>query len=156
MKVFNNHIKALLLVMPFLLVVGCKNKTDSENAVISFEKTRCYGVCPVYKAKLFNNGRIEFYPKMNHPIQEASVANIPKHKIQLILDKAEKIDFWSLNDVYDDERITDLPSTIITISTKSKSKKIKVRYNPPKDLKEIIQITESTIESAKYKPISSH
>lgn len=57
------------LIIPFTvliiaLTVSCKSsKADdqkSEDAIISYSKSRCFGKCPVYDLYIFNDGNIEY------------------------------------------------------------------------------------------------
>ena len=67
---------------------------------------------------------------------------------------AERINFWSLKNEYNDELVSDLPSIFITIYNNDQNKKIKVRTNPPPELKELLLEIENIIKTIQWKPVS--
>jgi hypothetical protein len=110
-----------------------KYTTSDSIMVIGLERTACFGRCPIYKVKIYDTGFIT-YEGINF------VDNIGFYKsivsqdiISSILLEANQINFFDLEDEYDGP-VTDLPSTIITISSKGQTKRIKARYMAPQEL----------------------
>lgn len=156
MKLFSKIIlKALLFVMPFLFT-ACKNQLQQNEIIITLEKTPCYGFCPIYLANIYSNGNIHFLPSKNTKVKVPSKSKITKDQLDEITKKADAINFWELNDIYDNKNVTDLPSSILSIKSKDKIKKIKIRHGAPKPLIELLKLVENAVITAQYEPISSH
>ncbi|WP_272148766.1 DUF6438 domain-containing protein [Tenacibaculum aiptasiae] len=98
-------------------------KEEYENRLLSMRKTPCFGDCPVYELSIDKDGNVTY-----NGIQYVNEKG--KHEFKLSEEQFNKLtkmlnegDFDSFKDVYDNERITDLPSTFITY----KGKQIKIR-----------------------------
>jgi len=158
MKSLKNIIKAVLFALP-LLFVGCKNNSDvstskrTDSPKIILEKTRCYRKCPIYTAKFFISDVIKVYPKANFTVSEKSEGKMKKGRISELLKVAKNIKFWQFDEVYDNKNLQDAPTTYITVIHKAKSKKIKVRANAPKELKNFIQLVEKEVKIMKWTTI---
>ena len=102
--------------------------------VLIYEKTTCYGTCPSYVVRVYKDGTVQFEGKEFVKWKGSLERKISLRALQTILNKANKINFWRLNNVYD-ANITDIPSTFVTIrnpQTKTMHK-VKARANmPPK------------------------
>jgi len=109
-----------------------------KKLIISLNKTACFGTCPVYKIKIYNN-QSAIFEGVKFVEKEGSYNfKISKKEINTILNKAKKINFQKMEDEYT-ELITDLPTTYIMIN----NKQIKDYYGAPKELKELEEIIES-------------
>ena len=98
-------------------------KEEYENRLLSMRKTPCFGDCPVYELSIDKDGNVTY-----NGIQYVNEKG--KHEFKLSDEQFNKLtkmlnegDFDSFKDIYDNERITDLPSTFITY----KGKQIKIR-----------------------------
>ena len=109
-----------------------------KKVIISLNKTACFGTCPVYKIKIYNN-QSAIFEGVKFVEKEGSYNfKISKKEINTILKKAKKINFQKMEDEYT-ELITDLPTTYIMIN----NKQIKDYYGAPKELKELEEIIEN-------------
>ena len=150
--------KAMLMTLPFLFV-SCKNTTN--NAVVQnndapriiLEKTKCYRKCPAYTAKFFQSNVVKLYPKENFVVTKKSEGKLKKGRLEELLKEANRINFWQLNDEYDNENLMDAPSTFITVNDKKQSKKIRVRANAPKNLIRFIQQVEKELKTLNWTTI---
>ncbi len=150
-----NTLKALLVAMPFLFT-SCisKSKDVKKVKVLTYQKTQCYGSCPVYSITFYSNNSVLVYPLSNFVVSEESIGKLKKGTIENLLNYAERTNFWSLKNEYNDELVSDLPSIFITIYNNDQNKKIKVRTNPPPELKELLLEIENIIKTIKWKPVS--
>jgi len=109
-----------------------------KKLIISLNKTACFGTCPVYKIKIYNN-QSAIFEGVKFVEKEGSYNfKISKKEINTILNKAKKINFQKMEDEYT-ELITDLPTTYIMIN----NKQIKDYYGAPIELKELEEIIEN-------------
>ncbi|MBV41931.1 MAG: hypothetical protein CL834_02750 [Crocinitomicaceae bacterium] len=133
-----------------------EHKTSNEE--IYFEKTACFGPCPAFKFIWKNRTSMEL--TITRPFNEGPLSSLQPGEFQGILDpeKARKhfesinesaasCQYNSLNDEYDNPRITDLPATITTI----KGKRVKVRYGGP-DLNNLYTALQLILDETRWEP----
>lgn len=136
-----------------LFVVGCSSSvpdydftTFSEtNPLIKMEKTRCFGKCPVYGLEIKGNGDVILTGKENIDKIGEYKLKIGNDEIKRLLSAIDKAEFWSMKDEYDG-RVTDLPSTYFSVQYDGKSKKVKSRYNAPKELDALEEVLAAYLE----------
>jgi len=117
------------------IVMVVEQPTPKDTLVISFDKTPCFGRCPVYKIKIYASGfstyeGINFAEKMGLYSTTFSQAQIEK-----IYRSALEIDYFNLDSEYNNPEISDLPSTISRINYNGKNQRIMARNNVPEKLK---------------------
>ena len=132
-----------IFVFLVILYSSCNLSSSStyeiqKKLIISLNKTACFGTCPVYKIKIYNN-QSAIFEGIKFVEKEGSYNfKISKKEINTILKKAKKINFQKMENEYT-ELITDLPTTYIMIN----NKQIKDYYGAPKELKELEEIIEN-------------
>jgi hypothetical protein len=134
-----------LSVLFIFLIISCNTvskstKDELNQLTISLEKTACFGTCPVFKIKIFKNGKGIFEGKKCVKKTGLIDFKLSQKEIQKILVKAENIKFSEMLDEYS-EKITDLPTTYIQI----KEKKIKDYFGAPKKLKDLETLIEEIV-----------
>ncbi|MGY8932421.1 MAG: DUF6438 domain-containing protein [Flavobacteriales bacterium] len=135
----------ILSVFFIFLIISCNTvskstKEELNQLTISLEKTACFGTCPVFKIKIFKNGKGIFEGKKFVKKPGLIDFKLSQKEIQKILVKAENIKFSKMLDEYS-EKITDLPTTYIQI----KEKKIKDYFGAPKKLKDLETLIEEIV-----------
>lgn len=102
--------------------------------VFSMQRGYCFGTCPVFEFKIFEDGTALY-------TGTANVANIGTFKAQntqtlrdSILSAADNIGFVMLLDSYDNQFITDLPATNYTLKVDDRQKVVVCRFECPKSL----------------------
>ena len=107
------------------------SEKDKE-AIISLQRTACFGTCPIYKIEIFSDGSGIYMGTRfveNIGITKFSVSET---QLNLILMQAEAIGFRNMKEEYS-EPISDLPTTFIQIN----DKKIRDYTGAPKTLKNL-------------------
>ena len=117
------------------IVMVVEQPTPQDTLVVSFNKTPCFGRCPVYKIKIYASGfstyeGINFAEKMGLYSTTFSQAQIEK-----IYNSAVEIGYFDLNNEYNDPQVSDLPSTISRINYNGQDQRIMARNNVPEKLK---------------------
>jgi Domain of unknown function (DUF6438) len=105
-----------------------KSAAVPDDLSIILQRTFCLGVCPVYKLEINAAGVVTFDGiKYTEKIGPAK-GEISKEKIKQLVEIIEKIDFFSLQDSYDQHtceiHMTDQPSQIISVSMNGKHKAV--------------------------------
>lgn len=104
---------------------------------ISFQQTACFGSCPVHKLNIFSSGYGNYHGDRNVRNKGDYRADFTKRQIQEIINKADSLNFFDLEDKYS-ANVTDLPTTIIYINDGKRKKKVVAYANYPANLKTLI------------------
>ena len=94
---------------------------------------------------------MEFYPKANTKIKEASYTKIKNSEFNNLLEIIASIQVKNLKTAYDNKLLMDAPTTYLTFYQGKKEKRIKIRTNAPKELRQLINIFEKIIKSSTWK-----
>ncbi len=110
-------------------------KEIPSNAIARIQRTNCFGRCPVYILTVFKDGRLEYFGKKFTPREGKYNAKVDIKMVEKLIEKSKEIDFNGLENIYDKEAITDLPSTITSIRTNGQLKTIVNRFDAPQQLR---------------------
>jgi len=139
--------KLFLIFFSLLLSCGLTKKANTleKEPIISLQRTACFGSCPIYKIEIFSNGNGIYTGTKFVEHIGVTQFSLSKTEINLILKRAEDINFANMKNEYS-EPISDLPTTFIQI----RSKKIRDYTGAPKALKDlenlIDQLYQKTIK----------
>lgn len=135
------------------VIGGQTDFREKEEPVITLEKTYCFGACPVFVAEIYPSGNIFYEGTHNVPDSGSFIGKVTSDQISGILKTAEEIDFFSLNDKYDHEGVTDVPTVIIGIRKNGKLKTVINRFEGPEKLKILNDAITRVIESTELSPV---
>ena len=139
-----------------LVVIVEKPIQPKDSLVISFEKTPCFGRCPVYKVKVYESG-FALYEGINFAEKMGMYSTVlTKSQIENIYQSALEIGYFKLDSEYNNPLITDLPSTISRINFDGKDHKIMARNNIPEKLKIFHDNLSITLLEKNWKPYHFH
>jgi hypothetical protein len=137
-----------------VVVIMEKPEQSSDSLLISFEKTPCFGRCPVYKIKVYESG-FATYEGLNFAERMGLYAyRFSDQKIEEILQSARNVNYTGLDPEYDDPRITDLPSTISKIKLEGKYHRVVARVNIPQEVKNFHSNLDVALTENDWKPYS--
>ncbi len=118
--------------------------TNFENLVITLERTPCYGMCPVYKLKVFGDGTVVYEGERFVNVTGRQTSKISQDKIKELIDEFYRIGYFSLKESYTEKcdirgcmQVTDLPTTITSITIDGKTKRVKNYFGAPEKLDEL-------------------
>lgn len=115
--------------------------------VLRFEKTPCFGTCPVYTVELDSTGEARFSGLQNTATQGEAFFRISPRRLRGILRRARQLGFWEMQPKYD-ATITDIPSTILTLDDPIMGRKrVEARANFPESLGSFLQDLEALWKS---------
>ena len=131
-------------------------KSSSFDLPVYFEKTACFGRCPVFafewdgkellslnvKQPFYQGDMTRFAPGKYNAKMSPSEARIFNKKI---LTSAEAASFFTLDSIYDNPMVTDLPSTILAI----KGHQVVNRFKGP-DLKALYSQIEEQMATFQW------
>ena len=107
-----------------------------ENAVITIERTVCFGSCPDYALTIYGNGTVNYEGRNFVAVTGKRTAGISPGNVRELVNTFCDIHYFSLRDKYMDQ-VTDLPTTTTSISVDGRFKKIVDYYGPPEELKQL-------------------
>ena len=124
-----------------VILVSCRTtlKVPSSDPFLEVRTTACFGECPIYKLKIYDNRMAQFDGEFYVKKKGEWLKRIPQvemDSLKLLIDNSK---FFDLESSYDNPGISDLPSFYLTVNSGNKSKTIHCRYDVPEALLEIYQ-----------------
>jgi hypothetical protein len=86
----------------------------AQEPVLVYQRTPCFGRCPVYTATIFADGRVEYDGQRFVPLLGKHTLSLPPATVAAMLAEAKRINFAELPERYMGHT-SDLPATIITV-----------------------------------------
>jgi len=127
----------------------------ADSVSIRLQRTACFGRCPIYVLTIYDGGYVEYLGEKWTDVEGKAYCQIDQKSITEIQNKAAEIGFFELNNNYDNEYITDLPSTITTLRNNDEFKTVVNRYEGPKKLKELEDYIDAVFQNIDWKKIES-
>ncbi len=107
-----------------------------ENAVITIERTVCFGSCPDYALTIYGNGTVNYEGRNFVAVTGTRTASISSGNVRELVNNFYDIHYFSLRDKYVDQ-VSDLPTTTTSISVDGRFKKIVDYYGAPVELMQL-------------------
>ena len=144
-----------------ILLASCTPVTTNSHLAtsvkvsVSLQKTMCFGTCPTYNFEVLSDGRATLtVGRFAEDVLGRALAHgnysgtMDLTLIDHIVIKARDLNYFSLNEKYDDPMLMDLPATISTIEEHY----VYNRYNGP-DLEELYKLIERFIATVDWQPM---
>jgi len=120
--------------------------------VLGYQKTPCFGKCPVYEVKFFNDNTATWYGRMNVEREGWYEAKVEGKVIKDIQMKADALGYWDFNEKYPVENeVTDLPTTITMVRVGDMIKTVRNKHDAPTKLEEFEKYLSDAIEKLDWK-----
>jgi Domain of unknown function (DUF6438) len=139
--------RAALRPALFLLLAGCAPRKavspPAENAsvssgdtaaVITLERTACFGSCPVYRVAVSRTGAVSYEGKAHVRRVGAATDQIQAERVDALLSELDEAGYFSFADRYTPAEptcgryATDSPSAITTVRLSGRTKRIEHDY----------------------------
>lgn len=134
--------------------VNNAHSTTPLRVSAALQKTMCYGTCPSYNFEVLSDGRATLTvgrfaeDVIGRGLEKGNyTGQVALEDIDLIVQKAKSMGYFSLNDKYDDPLLMDLPAAISTIE----GHYVYNRYGGP-DLDELYILIERTMSKVDWQP----
>lgn len=139
-----------------IVMIVEKPVQPKDSLVIAFEKTPCFGRCPVYKVKVYESG-FAVYEGINFAEKMGMYSTVlTQSQIENIYQSAIEIGYFKLDAEYNNPLISDLPSTHSRINYDGKDHRIMARNNIPEKLKVFHDNLSVTLLEKNWKPYQYH
>jgi hypothetical protein len=147
------------------LAIGCARETTSltstEEAFMParYKKTMCFGPCPAFNFEVNTTGSATL--TIDWPLRESPLSELPPGSYGAQMTDAsawndrmnaaaEQVHYASLDSLYDNPRVTDLPAAI----TEWNGKSVTNRYNGP-DLTTLYAAFDEAMSTLNWRPIET-
>ena len=140
-----------IAVIPMILSLALSSVVSSlqtpnvpADTVIQLRRTSCYGTCPIYTVSIDARGRVTYEGEKFVRVVGHQTAAIEPSTVAKLLTRAESIHFFDLRNAYryienpdgSTSTVTDLPTTIVTITTSGRTKTVEDYVGAPDALRE--------------------
>jgi Domain of unknown function (DUF6438) len=126
-------------------------ETPSDSLFCRYERTPCFGRCPVFELKIYRSGYAVYEGRNFVDLIGFYHTTFSATSLQKISGTAEAIKYFSLKDSYDNPYVTDLPTITTEIHTETHDKSVTARYQSPAELQTLYAALDSLIASAEWK-----
>ena len=135
---------ALALAVAFAAAAAPQEAEVPRHAVITLQRTSCFGPCPVYTVSIDASGNVAYEGERFVRVVGRRTAHIDPANVARLLARAEQIRFSGLRSSYraienpdgTTTMVTDLPTTIVTIAGKGRTKRVEDYVGAPDALTE--------------------
>ncbi|MCB0518384.1 MAG: hypothetical protein H6577_02595 [Lewinellaceae bacterium] len=130
--------------------------TEKEEAqqIVGFQKTPCFGKCPIYQVKIYADGKATWYGKMYVDRLGWFDATVKKEELNRIVAKARESGYFGFSSEYPTgpNKVADLPSTVTYVRMGDQEKQIKNTHDGPEKLDEFQKYLENFVMGLDWKP----
>jgi hypothetical protein len=97
--------------------------TGQTGVIITLERTACYGTCPIYTLKIYDDGKVVYNGQDFVTVKGEQNGSITADQLKELVADFQKVDYFNLPDQYT-APVTDLPTTITSFSFDGKTKTV--------------------------------
>ncbi len=125
---------------------------NKDSLFASYEKTACFGMCPIFKLTVYKSG-LAYYEGMKN-VDKIGLyeGRIAADELNKLMNSAEQINYFGMEAVYDG-KVTDLPSTIYVINN-GERKQVIDRYQGPRELDGLSAQFNEMISNTTWKKVT--
>ena len=124
-----------------------------------YKKTMCFGPCPAFTFEVTATGAATL--SIDRPLRESPLSELPPGSYSAQMNDASawndrinaaavQVHYASLDSLYDNSRVTDLPTTV----TEWNGKSVTNRYNGP-DLTTLYSALDEAMSALNWRPIET-
>lgn len=165
MKIRESIIVSVIFIASLFLYSSCRTKAlaqksevqqkkEAKELVIEMSKTMCFGRCPVYEIKIYNDGSCTYTGKLNVEKIGSYSKTIEVEELRALQKAFEENKFMDMRDEYV-AHVSDVPTTWISFAKDKKSKKIKDMIGAPKALKDLEKMIEVIAFSESWEKVNN-
>ncbi len=136
----------LLSLIFSVMMLSChRNKLvglDQKIALMELSKSACFGPCPNYSLKIYNDRTVEFNGRNFTAVEGIHTATLSKEDFNSLIRKFEKADLNELADNYTDPMIPDLQVVKLSYSNGDYTKTIAKHSGEPENAEELVEELE--------------
>src|SRR5271154_6199053 len=135
----------------------------SRRSVVTLERTTCLGTCPSYKLMIFGDGTVNFEGRRFVRVKGPAQSKISPALVESLIKDFIDINYFDLRDDYitiknpdgTESFVTDLPTTITSLTLAGKHKRVVDYVGAPNRLRELENRIDSVVNSKRWVSIDS-
>ncbi len=142
---------ALIIIGIVVFSMACKSTQNlsSDGVIISMQKTRCFGSCPVYTIEISGNGFLTYRGVENVDMLGEFKAIMDRSTFDTLVEEFRNSNFFEFEESYT-STASDLPTTYISFTDGGKSLKITDYDGAPAELKRLEGLVEELVPKLKW------
>ena len=125
-------------IHPYYKKVQEKPSDYPDSLILRYERSACFGTCPVDVIEIFKSGYLAYTPFMHGVRDTISSAEIGQDEIDMLMATVDEMGFFDLQDKYD-SNIPDLPGSKYFVRKDGKTKFINVVSGTPEEIRPLIR-----------------
>ena len=122
---------------------------DYGSAVITLDRSTCFGKCPSYSLKVDGSGKVSYEGRKFVAVMGPQSSQITIEAIKGLVDDFLKIDYFALQDSFTSD-ITDVPDYTTSLTIDGKTKTVFDRDGAPSALRELEDKIDQVTNSAQW------
>jgi len=137
-----NHIISFLgasfLVLLLINVTSCRTmpQHSEQDLLCSMEKTSCFGTCPTYELRIYNDGWAQLTGTAHTPYIGQYQLKLTAKEVLIVKKAFRDAAFFDLDEKYY-ANVSDLPTTYVYYYDGDRSKKVMDYHGAPPNLKQL-------------------
>ena len=140
----------MLTVLMFAAVmVGVQAPKTEGRIQITLERTACFGMCPVYRVTLSDDGTVEYDGRQFVRVTGTHTCKIDRDAVASLAREMDAAGYFALQDRYT-EHITDLPTTRTSLRIGQRFKSIEDYFGAPDALHRLETRIDEVAGDKKY------
>ncbi|MFT4662467.1 MAG: hypothetical protein ACI8XB_002757 [Patiriisocius sp.] len=140
------------IVVPDAGFTHVTEKEEGDSLFMSYERTACFGRCPIYKLRIFDSGFTSYEGINFVEMMGMYYTQLPEEDLINLEKQLADMYFYQFEDNYDNENLMDLPSKIVVLNKPNNKKRIKARYEVPEELVKLFDDFDAMIDEINWKP----
>lgn len=113
----------IAFVVLFSMASVPQGSANTDDVVITMERTICFGTCPAYEVAVYGNGTVVYEGFDFVAVEGRRTSQITGEQVEELVNQFYKNGFFSLRDRYE-AQVTDLPSTTTSITIGGSEKSV--------------------------------
>jgi hypothetical protein len=132
-----------------IAVVDSVKKVE-DILTLYYERTPCFGMCPIFKLEVFRSGMARFEGKNYTELIGIYSAQFTQQEMDKIVAVADRIGFFQFDEKYDNPAIQDFPTITVALYKGEKLKYVINKYRGPKELNDMYTLLDKIIEEKEW------
>ncbi|MFN0030786.1 MAG: DUF6438 domain-containing protein [Flavobacteriales bacterium] len=162
----------IAVIVALVAIASCKNKKHEvavvpvpappamtkppmptmDSVLLTYQRTPCFGMCPTFNLTVNQSGLATYEGRNFTDRIGLYQSQWDATALQSVTTMADSIGYFGLDEKYDNEKVTDLPTIHTAILKNGKLKKVANRYKGPKSLQKLYDQLDTLIAHATWKP----
>lgn len=129
-----------------------ENKYVTDTALY-YSRGACFGMCPIFEFTVMRDGKAVYIGKNHVDRIGRFEAQVSYSDVEQVVSKATQIGYFEMQEVYDNDKVQDLPNINTGINSNGKLYRVRNRYKGPASLQQLYKELDSLMARQAWKPV---